>query len=127
MAGRIRISNSISWTNENVTLSFSTTSSGDQAGTEAIGNNQIIGASSEALNFGDVTTLGFLALKNMNASGGANIHYSNQNPAAAATATGTLEPGEGVILGIPTAAASAPWYAISSTGNSNLFVLAIEA
>jgi hypothetical protein len=127
MAGRIRISNSISWSNESVSLSFSTSVSGVQSGTEAIGNNQIIGASSETLLFGDVTTLGYLALKNMNAEGGADVHFSNQNPAAAGTATGTLSPGEGTIIKIPTAAASAPWYAISSTGSSNLFVLAIEA
>jgi hypothetical protein len=127
MAGRIRFSNSISWTNDSVTLSFTTSDTADQSGTEAIGNNQVIGASSETLLFGDVTTLGYLALKNMNADGGADVHFGLTSPVTASNASGTLGPGQGVILKIPTAAAGNAWYAISSTGSSNLFVLAIEA
>jgi hypothetical protein len=127
MAARIRIGHSLSWSNENVSLSFSTSASGNQSGTEAIGNNQVIGATSEALQFGDVTTLGYLGLKNMNAEGGANIHYGLEDPTTAANAAGTLAPGDGVIIQVPTAAAGNSWYAISSSGNSNLFVLAIEA
>jgi hypothetical protein len=124
MAGRIRISQSISWSNENVSVGFSTSAAADQSGTEAIGNNQIIGASSEALVFGDVTTIGFLALKNMNADGGADIHIGVTNPATSTDKVVTLSPGRGVIIEDPPAVT---WYAISATGNSNLFVVAIEA
>jgi hypothetical protein len=127
MAGKIRIGNSISWSNENVSLSLSTSQSYTQSGSEAIGNNQIIGATSETLNFGDVTTLGYLGLKNLNAEGGANIHVGTTNPVTAGNAQATLIPGDAIILPIGAAAAANAWYGISSSGSSNLFVLAIEA
>ena len=127
MAGRIRVSTSVSWSNENVSVSMTASDTYTQAGTEAIGNNQIIGASSEAVNLGDVTTLGYLGFKNLNAVGGSTIHIGTTNPVTAGNAQISLPPQAAVFVPIGTAAAGNAWYAISSSGNSNLFVLAIEA
>jgi hypothetical protein len=83
---------------------------------------QIIGATSEAVSFGDVTTPGWIGFKNMNASGGADVHISTANPAVVDSSEIKLAPGRSVVLEQPATA----WYAISSSGNSNLLVCAIE-
>jgi hypothetical protein len=127
MAGRIRTNLSVSWSNENVGVSMSVAQSYDQTGTEAIGNAQIIGASSETITFGDVTTIGYLGFKNLNADDGATIHLGTTSPVTAANAQVSLAPGDGVFVPIGSAAAGNAWYGISSTGSSSLFVLAIEA
>jgi hypothetical protein len=94
-----------------------------QVGEQAIQSIQIVGASSEAVSFGDVTTPGWIGFKNMNATGGSNIGISTTNPAVIATAETVLAPGRSVIIEAP---GSTSWYAISSSGNSNLLVCAIE-
>ncbi len=123
MANEITVTTGLRWSKSGAAISFTCSNSYNQAGEQAIESVQIIGASSEAVNLGDVTTVGYMGFKNLNADGGATIHISTINPAVAGTSTYSLAPGDGVsLIGTQTA-----WYAISSTGSSNLLVLAIEA
>jgi hypothetical protein len=123
MANEISITKRIAWSKGGAQIIFTGTDSGiDQVGEQAIENVQIIGATSEAILFGDVTTPGWMGFKNLNATDGATIHISTANPAVVGSSTIALLPGRSVILESPATA----WYAISSTGSSNLLVCAIE-
>jgi hypothetical protein len=62
-----------------------------QAGTNNIGNVQNIGATTEALTFGDVTTIGYLFLHNLDAT---NYVEFDLNTPVAGTAFCKLLPGE---------------------------------
>lgn len=103
-----------------VTISGSGSVSITQAGTNNIGNVQNIGTSSEQLTFGDVTTIGYLFLKNQDATNFVSV--GTINPCVAGTAQVTLKPGEVAV--IPTRIAT--WYSIADTAAVDLFVAASE-
>lgn len=122
-AGKIRVTNTFAWAKDGAQIIFSATSSDDQSGEQAIENVQIIGATSEAITFGDVTTPGWVGFKNLNVTGGADIHVGNTDPATITDKVTTLRPGDGIVI----KTSRIDWYAISSSGNSNLLVAAVEA
>ena len=122
MANEITVTTSLRWSKGGAAISGTASNTYDQVGEQAIESVQIIGATSEAINLGDVVTVGYMLFKNLNASGGATIHISTLNPAVAGTTNYSLTPGDAVsVIGVQTA-----WWAISSTGSSNLLVIAIE-
>jgi hypothetical protein len=123
MAATVACTTRISWSSEGSQIIFSGVTSDTQSGEQAFQSVQIIGATSEAVTFGDVTSPGWLGFKNLNADGGSNIGISTTNPAVIATAETVLRPGDSVVFKSPGAS---NWYAISSSGNSNLLVCAIE-
>lgn len=122
-AGKIVITTRISWTKDGGQIIATTSSSATQSGDQAIQNVQIVGSTSEAVNFGDVTTPGWVGFKNLNADEGATVHVGTTNPVTSGNAQFTFAPGEGTAVQTTQAA----WYAISSTGSTNLLVTAIEA
>lgn len=91
-----------------------------QAGTNNIGNVQAVGTSSEALSLVDVTTIGYLFLKNLSTTNFVSI--GTINPAVAATCQVTLLPGEATV--IPTRLAA--WYGIADTASVDVLVVAFE-
>jgi hypothetical protein len=123
MANEIAITTRLSWSKGGAQIIASAQSTVDQAGENAIENVQIIGTSSEAVEFGDVTTVGHVMFKNQNATGGASVYIGTTSPVTAENAEITLAPGRSVYL----ATSQASWYALSSEGSSYLLVVAIEA
>ncbi len=122
MANEITVTTSLRWSKGGAAISGTASRTFDQVGEQAIESVQIIGASSEQVSLGDVTTVGYMLFKNMNASGGATIHVSTLTPAVANTSNYSLTPGDAVaVIG-----SQVNWYAISSSGSSNLLVIAIE-
>jgi len=99
----------------NGTGSFNVT----QAGTDNIGNVQNIGTSTEALVLGDVTTIGYLFLKNQDATNYVEISLTNP---VGAEAFIKLLAGESAF--IPTRQTTI--YAKANTAAVDLFVAAFE-
>ncbi len=122
MANEITVSTTLRWSKGGAALSGTASLSVDQVGDQAIESVQIIGASSEAVSFGDVTTVGYVLFKNLNALLGATIHVGTTSPVTSGNAQMSLAPGHANYL----ATTQAAWYAISSTGSSNLLVIAVE-
>lgn len=91
-----------------------------QAGTNSISNVQNIGTSSEQITLGDVTTIGYIAFKNLDATNFVSI--GTINPCVAGTAQITLKPGEEAVL--PTRLAT--WYSIADTAACDVAVQAAE-
>lgn len=65
MANEINISTSISATKNGVTLSNNSSKTLDMAGDQMISNVQIVGITYEAALLGDVVTIGYVFIKNM--------------------------------------------------------------
>lgn len=120
MANEISLSGSLQIVKSGVTISGSVSKTITQAGDQSLGNIQIIGMSSEAVMVGDVTTIGYLYLKNLDATN--FVSFDIATPCVAANAPVTLLAGECAV--IPTRKAA--WYAIADTGNVNVHVIAIE-
>jgi hypothetical protein len=66
-----------------------------QVGTNNIGNVQNIGTTTEALTFGDVTTIGYLFVKNLDAT---NYVEFDLNTPVSTTAFAKLLPGEAMLI-----------------------------
>jgi hypothetical protein len=92
------------------------------AGDQMISNVQIIGTSSEALVLGDVTTVGYVYLKNLDPTNFVSV--SVITPAVASTSFCKLLPGDMTI--IKAVGTSPTLTAIADTGSVNLQVVAIE-
>lgn len=146
MANEISRTTRLSWTRNGAQIICAVTETADQTGEQAIQNVQIIGATSETLTFGDVTSPGYVMFKNATptwssmtaaertATGYANeaaqiaaqtVYVSKTNPATtvAANMEAKLKPGQGVSLSTNITT----WYAIATTDPTNLLVTAIEA
>ena len=91
-----------------------------QVGAQKIANVQIVGTTTEALVLGDVTTIGYLALTNLDATNFVQIGLAT--PVDASNAFCKLLPGESAL--IPTRQTTI--YALADTASVNLDVLAIE-
>lgn len=91
-----------------------------QSGAQNIGNVQNIGTSSEALSIGDVSTIGYLYIKNLDATNFVTIDLNN--PAVASSGYATLKAGEAMV--IPTRRTQ--HYAIADTGACDVYVVALE-
>src|SRR5881394_2107316 len=129
MANEIKKSTKLSWA---------------KGGAQAIENVQIIGGTSEAITFGDVTAPAHIAFKNLNkkwsqltaaekvSAGGVQATYEaanrvfvgTTNPTTSADAVYKIYPGSGVNL---YQAITLAWYACKATDNVDLLVAAIEA
>lgn len=144
MANEIRKQTKLSWSKGGAQIIAETSEVLDQTGEQAIENVQIIGGTSEAIVFGDVTAPAHIMFKNLNkkwseltaaektAAGGVQATYEaanrvyvgTTNPTTSANATYTILPGSGVPSFQTVALA---WYACKDTDNVNLLVCAIEA
>ncbi len=144
MAREIVKSTKLSWTKGGAEIIVNTAETLDQAGSQAIENVQIIGGTSEAITFGDVTAPAHIAFKNLNkkwseltsaekvSAGGvqatyeaANVVYvGTTNPTTSADAVYKIYPGSGVNF---FQSITLAWYACKATDNVDLLVAAIEA
>ena len=91
-----------------------------QSGTNNIGSVQNVGLTSEALSIGDVSTIGYLYVKNLDATNFVTIDLNN--PAVASSGYATLKAGEAMV--VPTRRTA--HYAIADTGACDLLVIALE-
>src|SRR5205814_6208227 len=66
MANEIKKSTKLSWAKGGAEIIVNTDETLNQAGAQAIENVQIIGGTSEAITFGDVTAPAHIAFKNLN-------------------------------------------------------------
>ncbi|NBR87386.1 MAG: hypothetical protein EB141_13335 [Verrucomicrobia bacterium] len=117
MANEITLTASLSLakTGQNLTGSVSGLSI-TQSGSTNIANVQTVGTTSEQLSLGDVSSPGYLFLKNLDATN--FVVFDLNNPAVASTAFCTLLPGEGAV--IPTRRTAI--YAKADTASCNVFV-----
>jgi hypothetical protein len=90
-----------------------------QSGTDNIGSVQNIGATTEQLVIGDVTTIGYLFVKNLDAT---NYVEFDLNTPVAGTAFAKLLPGESMLL--PTRQTTI--YAKANTAACDCLVIAFE-
>lgn len=89
------------------------------AGDQMISNVQIVGTSAEAIVLGDVSTIGYIMLKNMDATNFVEIALDS----GVSTQKFSKIPAGGFAI-FP--ASTATMYAKADTANVNLFVAAIE-
>lgn len=121
MANEITLTAALSVIKSGVNLSGTVSGKAiTQAGANNLGNVQAIGTSSEILTFGDVASIGYLYVQNLDATNFVSV--GTTNPAVAATCQVTLKGGEAAL--IPTRLQS--WYAIADTATVNLYVLALD-
>jgi hypothetical protein len=120
MANEITGSVSITASKNGAAVSASATIAATMSGEQMISNVQIIGTSSEALVLGDVTTIGYVYLKNLDATNFVSI--SVLATAVAGTSFTKLLPGECCLF----KAVSTTITAIADTSAVNLQVVAIE-
>jgi hypothetical protein len=92
MADELSIALSISETKNSVTTARSFTDSFDVSGTPLISAVQNIGTSDETLSLGDVTSLGYIFLRNVDATNYVEIGYTS------GTYFGKLKPSEFAVL-----------------------------
>ncbi len=118
MANEIQLQASLNITKNGATFAGSGSISVTQSGNASIGNVQAIGTSTEALLIGDITDLGYVFVKNLDATNFVRIGLNT--PVVAADAFTTLLPGEFAMF--PTRLETI--YAIADTGACNLQVVA---
>ena len=95
MANETTLTVGLANTRSGVTVSGSVSLSITQSGTNNLANIQNIGTTTEALVFGDVTTIGYLMVKNLDAT---NYVELDLNTPVAGTAFAKLLPGEGCVI-----------------------------
>ena len=120
MANEISATCNISATKGGATVTASNSVSATMSGDQMITNVQIIGTASEAILLGDVTTLGYIYFKNMDATNFVSI--SVLATAVAATSFSKLLAGEACMV----KAVGTQYTAIADTASVNLQVVAIE-
>ena len=118
MANEIQISAALTINRSGATFVGTGNSNITQAGSPNIANTQVIGTTSEAIMIGDITAVGYLFLKNLDASN--YIEIGITTPVLPANAVITLLPGECAL--IPTRLEA--FYAIANSAPSNLLVVA---
>lgn len=117
-AGTVLVSCSISITKDGATIGGTGQLSLTMAGTELIGNTQIIGTSNEALVLGDVTTVGYVFCKNLDATNFVTISVDSSQTQVIAK----LLPGEFALFKPNTATINAK----ADTSSVSLLVAACE-
>jgi hypothetical protein len=118
MANEIQISASLAVNRSGATFTGIGSSNITQAGTPSIANTQVIGTTTEALLIGDVTAIGYLFIKNLDASNYVEIGLAT--PVLPASAFITLLPGECAL--VPTRLETI--YALANSAPVNLLVVA---
>lgn len=68
MSNEISASITLNVSKSGVTLNQSFSKTSDMAGAEMIGNTQTVGTSAETLTVGDVSTIGYLLIKNLDST-----------------------------------------------------------
>jgi hypothetical protein len=144
MATEIKRTVKLSWSKGGAQIIAESIETLTQTGAQATENVQIIGGTSEAVSFGDVTAPAHLMFKNLNkkwseltaaekvTAGGVQATYEAANrvfvgttsPTTSADAVYTIYPGSGVSF---YQAITLAWYACKATDNVDLLVVAIEA
>jgi hypothetical protein len=119
MANEIVLGATLSHTKSGTNVQGSTSLAITQSGTKRIANTQIIGTTSEAITFGDVTPA-YVYLKNLDATNFVYVGY--QTPCTSGNAFLKLLPGEPFSGHV----AQSVMYALADTGNVNLEVVATE-
>jgi len=141
MADEITIETKLGWTRGGAQIIAKVSGKETQIGTTAIENVQVIGSTSEPIDFGDVTDPSHVFFKNENKpckslTTAEQLPYGTQanyeaantvnidanNPATAATATIKLKPQDGVPLVNP----QAQFYGLTNADNVALLVVAIQ-
>ena len=119
MANEIQVSASLSASKGGVSVNNSASRSATMAGDQMISNVQIIGTAAEALVLGDVSTIGYVFLKNMDATNFVEIALDS---GVSTQKFAKLLAGDFAIF----PASTATMYAKADTANVNLVVQAIE-
>jgi hypothetical protein len=118
MANEITYSVSVTGTKNGVTFHQALASTVDMAGDEMIQNVQQVGASTEALVVGDVSTIGLVMVKNLDDTNYVELSTDNAN----ANKFMKLRPGTFALF----PASSATIYATANTATCKVMVLALE-
>jgi hypothetical protein len=119
MANEIGVSASIAASKGGATISASGTDTADMSGDQMIANVQSVGTSAEALQLGDVSTIGYLFLKNMDATNYVEVALDS---AVSTQIFAKLLAGDVTLV----KAATATLYAKANTAAVNLYVAATE-
>ena len=119
MANEINVSCSLSSSKNGAAISSGQfTKTADMTGDQMITNVQIVGTAAEALNLGDVSTIGYTLFKNMDATNYVDISLINDG----STPFCTLKPGDVSLIKLSTATV----YAKANTAPVNLLVYSTE-
>jgi hypothetical protein len=118
MANEIQINLSLNASKNGAQVAGSTLLSIDMSGDQFISNVQIIGTSNEALVVGDVTTVGFVSVKNLDTTNYLEVFLDNAN----AQLVAKLLPGEACLFKPGTVTL----YARANTAACNAQVILIE-
>lgn len=118
MANEITVTSSIIASKNGATMQAAFNKTLDMAGDQMINNVQIVGTTAETLVVGDVTTIGYTILKNLDAT-----NYVEIDSVAGMTSfPQKLLPGEFCVLKPQTANI----YAKANTASVNLLVVSVE-
>jgi hypothetical protein len=142
MANEIKKTNKISWSKGGAEILLLVDETIDQTGEQATEAVQIIGGTSEVIDFVDVAAPAHVAFKNLNKKWSAlttlqkadytdeadyntknTVYVGTANPTTAINATYSITPGGG---NGPFIALSIAFYACKATDNVNLLVVGIE-
>ncbi len=121
MADEIQLSLSISCSKNGASINASGNMSITMAGDQFISNIQIVGTSNEALQVGDVSTTGYVYVKNLDSTNYVEVFLDNANTYLVAK----LFPGE-FTLYKPGGTGAANLFARANTGACNCQVIALE-
>ena len=119
MANEIIASASLGSSKNGANISANATKTADMAGDQMIGTVQIIGTAAEAISLGDVSTIGYIFLKNMDATNFVQIALDS---GVSTAIFAKLLAGDITLV----KAATATLYAKADTANVNLLVAATE-
>ena len=119
MANEINCSVTLSANKSGVSVSSSGSKSADMSGDQAITNVQVIGTSAEAIVLGDVSTIGYVLFKNLDATNYVEIALDS---GVSTQVFAKLLAGDMTLI----KAKTATMYALANTANVNLLVTAIE-
>lgn len=119
MANEINLNLTLSVSKNGASSSFTVSKVIDMTGDQFINNVQIVGTSNEALLFGDVSTIGFVAVKNLDATNYVEVFLDSGN----ANLVAKLFPGEACLF---KPGATNLMFARANTGACNCQVLALE-
>jgi hypothetical protein len=120
MANEIQLSASLSCTKSGATVTGTSSNVITQAGTPSIANVQIVGTTTEALLIGDITNIGYVYLKNLDATNFVQVGLNT--PVADADSFITLLAGECAVF--PTRLEVI--YAKANTAPCNVQVVAVS-
>jgi len=120
MASEISAAVSLNASKGGATVTASGTKTADMAGDQMITNVQAVGTSSEALVLGDVTTLGYLLIKNLDATN--YVEVASDTAFGASDIISKLLAGDIMLVKSPVATL----YVKANTAACNISVTAVE-